>query len=1095
MADKPGKEETIEYSPEELAEIERITQNLPGGSVQEQQAAAETISLNENMEPDFTPDIEQPVVEEDEGPTFEPDLSIQPEETAEPEVSFEPENIELPDIDTEIPETVEPLDDLTDGLPDLDLPGTTEEPGLDFEDITDRIHEVEEPDEGEQIPDEMEGLEDIAAEPVVEEEVSDVLSGLEDISAEEPFEMPELSEIVDSELAPEPEVEQEIPEAEEEPIVEPAAESIAKEKSTMDQLDDLTLDEPDSVDIQDFSEEFLEELQNKPEHVVDETAPSFDLDIPEDLSTGEVEQAISEEGIDEMPDLSDITSEGIEEIPETHSDDVPEINLGDLEDITAGIGDELPTEDIAPELEMPAAFDEVPEEIEPGLSDIGDVEEMPGTAEPSTGDGEPVDLTDKELKQLKKAILLFPPGLMHAVKEAILHDLLSPSDTRNLVDMIIDRRPEENIHRFLEKKLNKQIDLEGAGLSNKRVIYSRKEYTEEGRDRQKRLLKYTRRFGLAAIVACIVTILSYNYIYKPIMAKKKINEGVVLIRKKNDSKLQDYKKAEAIFKDVDENYKKDYMYGYNKYARSYFDMKNYNRSLSKLNYAYDNIDHNDVDLLNTLGYVYTRMPKQYFNSIKSNLNEYYYKKVPPLEKITTQLDVAIDFYRKALNIDAKNDSSLVGIGNAYFYQGQYLKAKQYYENLLKVDNKSIAGHSGLINLYIERDDFPELISEYVSVRDNSLLHKLPAPLLGKLSGYFLSKSRTEDSNVRVDHGIQSTRLKDDADNLFPAVRQVLAAMQSSYPDYPPLYLHYAKFAEKQNNLKLVESNLLSSIERAEKNNQQYFDAYHMMGKLYYKIKEPALSYKYLRKAINARQNPADFTLEDFYTRTQHPGETYAVMGNIFYYFFDKVKSRFGDDESIEEELRENEKETYANFLIAQNKYETAVNEGFESAEVHYNLGRIYYLNGLYEKSLNQWLNLYDDFTTSPDLMFGLGNVFYKLNNLESSKAQFLKLISIYEFKAEKIVNIQTNNDDHIKVFQTLASSYNNLGAVYQLQKNEVKSNISYWKSVDYAKRVNRESEFSRVNLSRAFKTRTHAISPVLDENIPYSVNIYREEMR
>ena len=145
--------------------------------------------------------------------------------------------------------------------------------------------------------------------------------------------------------------------------------------------------------------------------------------------------------------------------------------------------------------------------------------------------------------------------------------------------------------------------------------------------------------------------------------------------------------------------------------------------------------------------------------------------------------------------------------------------------------------------------------------------------------------------------------------------------------------------------------------------------------------------------------------------------------------------------------------------------------------------------------MNQWLNLYDDFNVSPELMFALGNAFYKLNNYQSAKAQYLKLISLFEYKADNIQEAVPVRARHIKVFQTLASSYNNLGAVFQLQNNEVKSNICYWKSIDYAKRINRENEFARVNLARSFKPRRTRIMPILDENIPFSIDFYHKDFR
>jgi tetratricopeptide (TPR) repeat protein len=83
---------------------------------------------------------------------------------------------------------------------------------------------------------------------------------------------------------------------------------------------------------------------------------------------------------------------------------------------------------------------------------------------------------------------------------------------------------------------------------------------------------------------------------------------------------------------------------------------------------------------------------------------------------------------------------MLGIGNAYFYQGQYAQAKKYYEDILKVDKNSVIGYSGLLNLYVERDSFPMVATLHAEIREKNMLPDLPSPLLSKLAGYYLDKS-------------------------------------------------------------------------------------------------------------------------------------------------------------------------------------------------------------------------------------------------------------------------------------------------------------------------------------------------------------------
>jgi tetratricopeptide (TPR) repeat protein len=265
-----------------------------------------------------------------------------------------------------------------------------------------------------------------------------------------------------------------------------------------------------------------------------------------------------------------------------------------------------------------------------------------------------------------------------------------------------------------------------------------------------------------------------------------------------------------------------------------------------------------------------------------------------------------------------------------------------------------------------------------------------------------------------------------------------------------------------------------------------------MGEYYYNIKEPSKAYESLNRAVTAYKNPPGFTKEIFYKETEEIGRTYALMGNIFYYFFDRVKERYGDlkDEELDDDLAKR-----GNYAIARDKYRLAIENGYESPEVRYNLGRVHYLEGNYQGALNHWLNLYDDFIKHPELMFALGNAYYHNGYLENSKGEYLKLISVFEYEVDKIKTVEPTSVKHIVLHQTLASTYNNLGAVYQLQRNEKRSDLSYWKAIDYARRIELENEYARVNLARSFKQTGEVGDPILDERIPYSIEIYREEMR
>ncbi|MEW6528133.1 MAG: tetratricopeptide repeat protein [Spirochaetota bacterium] len=919
-------------------------------------------------------------------------------------------------------------------------------------DITDMIEEV---------PEEMP--------PSVEEEA---LPEFEEVVSEEA--LPQEPEKAFEEMLPE-ELPEEIPSFEETKL---PPKPTKKEVSPLDELEELTKFEPETVEAHEIrTDEFVTEEPR----------------IPRDVS------------LDEDIHLSEIGTEEASEISEIKPEELPGADLA-----TLGLDEEIPEpaafEEVSKE-EAPRArfetpsFDElesfeepvkkaekverVVEEFRPEFEGLEEEEPQPISMEES------VEISDAELRRLKKALLLLHPVLRRKIKEIILRDELSPEDTRKLIDLILSGKPEENIQRFIEKKLNIKLTLEEE-IPHRRIITARPEYTREGMQRQQRLLRQTKIIAAAVLIGFALTVTVYQYIYKPFMAKRLINKGVALILEPGDpatKKVKDYKKAEEYFEYVDQHYKKDYLYGYNAYARAYFKKREFDYAYTKLKRAFE-INNRDIDTLNNTGYFFAKIPENYYNRIQNDALRTF---APKGTYEMSQVDMAIMMYNRALAIDAKNITAMFGIGNAYLYQGQYVKSRQYFENILKVDPNSWVGYAGLLNLFIERDNLPEVLSIHTDLRARDILTDIPSPLLAKLAHYYLGKNRSDTFNVRVDLGIQSPRLKDEEDNLIPACRGVLDALKEKDPDYPPLYVASAKLAAAQKNLKLVEMLLQEAEQKAEEKGERYAAALQLLGEYNYTIKQPVEAYKYLNAAITAYQYPPEFTYEDFYYESESIGKAYAYLGHIFYYFFDKVKFRFGDE--LDEALLDEDADKMANLDIARQKYELALQENFSSPEVRYNLGRIYYVNQNYQQALEQWLNLYEDIVTNPQVMFAIGNAFYHMNNLEASKGEYLKMIAVFERKAESIRLPRPERKEHRVIFQSLASAYNNLGAVYQIQGSETKSSIAYWKAIDYASRLGMENEFARVNLARGFKPRTTPIMPILDENIPYSIDIFRADMR
>ncbi|MCL1865697.1 MAG: tetratricopeptide repeat protein [Spirochaetes bacterium] len=920
--------------------------------------------------------------------------------------------------------------------------------------------------------------------------------------------------------------------------IEDITDSIANEEDITYLKDsDLSfVDEPSKIDT--FDEEFEDEKQ--PDDIKED---SFSLEKDEDFDIPDINEISMKDGSD-LPEagLDDISSIEIEDFdtpdePKIESSGIDEID--EIPDSFTDIDDEVQTpiektesspldelvsldDDFADIDNIPDAFTETKRQdkiknersdddfivedrhddetltIEPLDDDIVDYSDKNKTSsqKDSRGISPEISLSEQDIARLKKSIIHFNPEVREVIRKTVVNDMLPQNSMKKLVDMIITGKSEDSIRKFLEKKLKTKIAIVDESASKRKVITSRPEYSREGRERQKKLFMLTSAFGITVILSLLITIISYQFIYKPYMAKKLIKDGVALILKSSQQgerfdRKNNYDEAERLFREVDEKYKKDYLYGYNEYGRAYLWNKDYRESVEKLNGAY-HIDknHTDTTTLNNLGYFYAKTDKDYFETLKPNIKEWYFKDNKDIPRINSPLDLAFIFYRRTLAIDNNNINALLGIGNAYFYQGQYLNAKKYYEDILRVDPNSVIGYSGLLNLYIERDAFPQVATILADLRQKKMLSDLPSALIAKLAGYLIDKRGKGDSNIRIDYGVTSGRLVDSNDNTDPAIIEVLHALNDRDPDYPPLHIQFARFHRAKNNMFEMERYL----DKALSLSPQYFSALNLKGEFYYSSKDPVRAYRSFKDALNNYGNQPEFTRDEFYKETEDPGKTNAYLGNIFYYYFDKVKSREG---GLDDEIVNNEIEKMENYSFAQKYYIDALNLNFASPELYYNMGRIHYLKGEYSLSLNLWLHLYDDFVKSPELMLALGNAFYNssnsagIGNYDAAKGEYLKLLAVMEYEADKIRTVDLSKASHIKLFQTLSSAYNNLGAVYQNTGEYQKRDIAYWKSIDYAQKMSQENEYARVNLARSNRN----AEPLLDKTIPFSIDIYREDMR
>ena len=329
------------------------------------------------------------------------------------------------------------------------------------------------------------------------------------------------------------------------------------------------------------------------------------------------------------------------------------------------------------------------EDIDIGMPDVDVAPSKPAkperAAEPAA---EGIELTDRELNRVKKSILLYNPAVRQVVKDVVINDLLPVKDTRQLVNLILTGRSEGDIQKYLEGKLGRKIELSeekaAAPVAGRRVITARPEYTAGGKGPPE-AAPYDHEDFRRGRCRCLRAGSGRLPVHLQALGGKAHDPGRdgAHPRKRGDylKKPKDYAKAEEIFRDVDANYIKDFVFGYTEYSRAYFDKKEYTYSIEKMNKIYaiqykERKLNVELPILLRLGDFYAKVPAEYYNTMRLNINQWYYPGSQKKREEWSQLDVAIEFYRRVLISDAEEHRRALRRRERLFLPGPVLQGQE-----------------------------------------------------------------------------------------------------------------------------------------------------------------------------------------------------------------------------------------------------------------------------------------------------------------------------------------------------------------------------------------------------------------------------------
>lgn len=413
-------------------------------------------------------------------------------------------------------------------------------------------------------------------------------------------------------------------------------------------------------------------------------------------------------------------------------------------------------------------------------------------------------LSDDEIKQLRAKLRNYAPGVRKAAVDAVIEDKLNDEDTRHFVDRVLADAPEEEVEKFLEAKLGTDVDDTPEVVRKKpRVIVSREQYTDEGAQRQARIIKYGKFAGIAAILLLLIGSGSWFWGIKPYLYNSLIEEGRQLILNKAPQR-EAVKEAEGLFDEALEYYPQN-IDGYLQYADAYRRRGMYRNSFIKLfgdvripdsarviryegreldesenfwpllkkvpvvtyrdknknaitmnnipfqvatkgAYLIGHLDRNEVNarVLMALGYFHSNPVQRFKTSpYRNNL-------------------LGIDYFQRIRNFDVETPvfegdnfraKATLGIGDVYYNQGEYYRSLDYFEKIIRNNPQNVAGQTGVLKamLKIYRSDRdPRLVIQQHSVIKHTLgiEDRLPLFMLARLAGFYIDLPDDEKLRIR-----------------------------------------------------------------------------------------------------------------------------------------------------------------------------------------------------------------------------------------------------------------------------------------------------------------------------------------------------------
>ena len=583
----------------------------------------------------------------------------------------------------------------------------------------------------------------------------------------------------------------------------------------------------------------------------------------------------------------------------------------------------------------------------------------------TTEEGDPLSISDDDYFKFLNKLEDFPFNVQLAIQNYIANHESRPEDKMNFIRYVLSGASLRKIVRKLEGITNTSIPIP-RGFHRKSV----EEY-----EREKKTFKYwfVHRFlpvavmsGIALILIFCISVLSWQFIYKPVTSESLYKSGYAYLQNEHyETAIEKFNKAGEYKR------KKRWYFAYARAFRAKKQFTSAEKMYTRLIYDF-NYDK--------------QAGLEYADMLSTDLRNY--------EKAETILR------RRLLDQHVNDKDGLLALGDIYLNWGD--EDPEKYDDAVKI-------YSRLIELYGENNTYLLRMMRYFIRTDNLAevlrLKELFAPRFSKvgasdlteLSGYLLEKRYNPKP-------LDSETLRTQIDD----VRKLLEKAVQADKTMPEAYYNLGRFFIYNNRQDGAIENLTEAIKRfktaapmTSRRTMQYVDSMRLLGEQFVMQKKYLDAQTLYADALTVYRN---YTAFKPLPANQNIGKLYADYGDIDYFI------------------------SY-NFDSALDNYQHAVKELYDTPSIQYRIGYIQYQQENYEQAIDAISRAYAEKPRDAHLLYGFGNTFFKRGDYFAALSVYEQLFSLLTAqRARKDYILSSVNPDDAAFIEQYMQTANNLGA-------------------------------------------------------------------